>query len=199
MAQIALFHSVLGVRAGIRDAFSRLSSAGHDVRIVDQYGGRSFDDYAEADSFAQSVGYPRLLESAVEAVADLDDGFLTIGFSNGGGMSEYVATRRKVSGVVMMSGALPLAILGVDAWPDGVPAQIHYTVGDPFRNQEWVDSVVAGVRAAGAPVEVHTDYPGAGHLFTDPGLPDEHDPAAADLAWERVLAFCDRAAATVAR
>lgn len=201
MARIALFHSVLGVRAGIHDAADRLGAAGHEVRVVDQYDGRSFSDYTEADAFARSLGYPRLMQSALDAVADLPDGFLAVGFSNGGGMSEHVAVQRgpAVAGVVMMSGTLPLAMLGADAWPAGVPAQVHYTLGDPFRNQEWVDSVVAGVRAAGAPVEVHTDYPGAGHLFTDPGLPDEHDPAAADLAWERVLAFCDRAAAPVAR
>jgi dienelactone hydrolase len=26
--------------------------------VVDQYGGRVFDDYEEADEFAQAVGYP---------------------------------------------------------------------------------------------------------------------------------------------
>jgi hypothetical protein len=41
-----------------------------------------------------------------------------------------------------------------------VPAQIHYTTKDPFRNQEWIDAVVAQVRSAEAAVEVF-DYPGA--------------------------------------
>lgn len=31
---------------------------------------------------------------------------------------------------------------------------------------------------------------GAGHLFTDPSLPDEYDEQAAALLWQRVLAFC---------
>jgi dienelactone hydrolase len=40
---------------------------------------------------------------------------------------------------------------------------------------------------AGAKVQVFR-YPGAGHLFTDPGTPD-HDGPAADLAWQRGLSF----------
>lgn len=189
MTDIALFHSVLGVRPGISDAADRLRAAGHDVLVVDQYNGRVFDDYGEADEFAQSIGYPRLMGLAANAVAGLPDGFVAAGFSNGGGMAEFVATMRPVGGVLMLSGALDLAMIGADAWPAGVPAQIHYTTADPFRNQAWIDAVAAQVRSAGASVEVF-DYPGAGHLFTDPSLPTEYDAHAADLLWSRVLPFC---------
>ncbi len=48
------------------------------------------------------------MERAAAAVEHLPDGFIAAGFSNGGGMSEYVATRRDVAGVLMLSGALPL-------------------------------------------------------------------------------------------
>ena len=188
MAQIALFHSVLGVRPGIDDAAARLRGAGHEVTVVDQYAGRVFDDYDEAGAFAEELGYPELMRRAVAAVEPLPDGFVAAGFSNGGGMAEHVATQRRVAGVVMLSGALPLAMLGAETWPAGVPAQIHSAADDPFRRQEWVHAVAASVRAAGAAVEVF-DYAGAGHLFTDPSLPAEHQPDEAALLWERVLAF----------
>jgi dienelactone hydrolase len=129
------------------------------------------------------------MERAVAAVEELSDGFLAVGFSNGGGMAEHVALLRRLGGVVMISGTLPLEMLGAEAWPAGLAAQIHYTEGDPFRSQDWVDAVAASVRAAGAPLQAF-DYPGAGHLFTDGSLPDEYDPEAAELLWERVLAFC---------
>ena len=61
-ATIALFHSVLGVRAGIEDAVQRLTAAGHDVVVVDQYAGRTFDDYDEAHSktdMMSSTSFPR--------------------------------------------------------------------------------------------------------------------------------------------
>ena len=59
-------------------------------------------------------------------------------------MAEYVATTRPVAGVLMLSGTLALDLLGVDAWPSRVPAQIHYTVADPFRNDRAINSVYEG-------------------------------------------------------
>lgn len=89
----------------------------------------------------------------------------------------------------MLSGALDLAMIGADAWPAGVPAQIHYTTADPFRNQAGIDAVAAQIRSARASIEIF-DYPGAGHLFTDPSLPTEYDEQAANVLWSRVLPFC---------
>ncbi len=189
MSEIALFHSVLGVRPGVQEAARRLRAAGHRVRVVDQYEGRVFADYAVAGEYAEGLGYPLLMQRAQEAVADLPDGFLAAGFSNGAGMAEFVAFRRRLSGVLMLSGALPLEMLGADAWPPGTPAQIHYTREDPFRRQEGIDTLAATIRAAGASLQMF-DYPGSGHLFTDPSLPEEYDADAAELLWRRVLDFC---------
>ncbi|MGY2003899.1 dienelactone hydrolase family protein [Blastococcus sp. SYSU DS1024] len=194
MTDIALFHSVLGVRPGVLDAADRLRSAGHDVLVVDQYDGLGFDDYGTAGAHVEKIGYPALMARAVAAVQDLPDGFLAAGFSNGAGMAELVATRRRCAGLLLFSGALPLQVLGADRWPQGLPAQLHYTEGDPFRRQEWIDSVVADARRAGVEIEVH-DHPGTGHLFTDPSLPAEYDAAATEVLWARALDFCARVAA----
>ena len=194
MARIALFHSVLGPRPGLLDGAERLRAAGHDVTVVDQYDGRTFDDYEAADAFARSLGYPVLMASALDAVAGLADGFVAAGFSNGGGMAHHVAQHRDVAGVVAMSGALPPSMLGADTWPAGVAAQLHYTVDDPFRDEDRLDETVAAIRAAGAPLELFLDYPGAGHLFTDASLPEEFDATSTELLWPRVLAFVDRVA-----
>ena len=189
MTDIALFHSVLGVRPGVSEAADRLRAEGHDVVVVDQYDGCVFNDYEEASEFAESMGYPALMGIAEEAVSGMPDGFIAAGFSNGGGMAEFVATRRPVRGVLMLSGALDLAMIGVGAWPNAMPAQIHYTIDDPFRSQAGIDAVAAQVNDAGASIEIF-DYPGAGHLFTDPSLPNEFDAHAAELLWSRVLPFC---------
>ncbi|MDQ6697801.1 MAG: dienelactone hydrolase family protein [Actinomycetota bacterium] len=191
MIPIALFHSVLGVRPGVIDAADRLRAAGHEVTVIDQYDGRVFDDYGQASEFAESIGYGALMQRAVVGVVHLPDGFIAAGFSNGGGMAEHVAMQRAVAGVVMLSGVLPLDMLGARGWPLGVPAQIHCTVGDPFRRQGSIDSLGAAIRVAGAPLELF-DYPGDGHLFTDASLPEEYDPDSTRVLWERVLAFCDK-------
>jgi dienelactone hydrolase len=189
MTTIALFHSVLGVRRGVLDAAERLRTAGHQVRVIDQYDGRVFDDYAQAGAHVEEVGFPALMAAALEGVAGLPDGFVAAGFSNGAGMAEYVAVHGRCSGVLMISGALPLAVLGADAWSPGVAVQLHAAEADPKRDQEWNDAFLTDVRASGAAVEVF-DYPVSGHLFTDPSLPREYDASATELLWERALAFC---------
>jgi len=189
MTDIALFHSVLGVRPGITDAADRLRTAGHRVLVVDQYDGLVFDDYEQAGAHVERIGFPALMDLAVSAVQDLPDGFVAAGFSNGAGMAEHVATRRRCGGLLLFSGALPLTMLGADHWPDGLPVQLHNADRDPLRNQEWIDAVVTDARRSGASVEVF-DYPAGGHLFTDASLPDEYDGSASDLLWQRALAFC---------
>ena len=196
MAEIALFHSVLGVRDGVRAAADVLRDAGHAVTVVDQYEGRVFDDYAEAMAFAErTLGYPALTASALAAVEGMPDDLVVAGFSNGGGMSEWVATHRPVSAALLFSGAMPLSDLDTLEpglrWPAGVPAQTHYAREDPFLEERLVPGFTADVTAAGGVLEHHW-YDGAGHLFTDASLPAEYDPVATDLFWERVLAFLDR-------
>ena len=194
MTTVAVFHSVLGVRPGIDQAAELLRSHGHEVRVVDQYDGTVFDDYDLAGAYVEKVGFPVLMARAVKLTADLPDGFVAIGFSNGGGMAEYVAAkRRRLRGVVIVSGALDPAEIGV-TWPSAVPAQLHATVGDPRRVQAWIDTVVAAVERAGATAEVF-DYPGSGHLFADASKADEYQPAEADLMWSRVTGFLARSEA----
>jgi dienelactone hydrolase len=191
VAEIALFHPSLGVTPGVTDAANRLRGAGHHVRVVDQYGGQVFADYGEADAFVQQIGFPALMRKALDAVADLADGFLAMGFSNGGGMATYVALQRPIAAAILCSGALPLHMIGADAWPAGVPVQLHATVDDPRKPAGNVESVMRSVNEAGADAE-YIQYPGSGHLFTDESLPDEYDQAATDRFWQRVLAFCQR-------
>jgi dienelactone hydrolase len=191
MTSIALFHSALGVRAGVTVAADRLRDAGHDVVVVDQYDGLVFDDYASAGAHVEQIGFPALMGAAIAGVQDLPDGFVAAGFSNGAGMAEFVATQRRCAGLLLFSGALPLSMLGAATWPGRMPVQLHYTEDDPFRQQPWIDSVVGDARRAGADAEVF-DYPGTGHLFTDPSLPEEYDAAAAELLWQRALEFCAR-------
>jgi dienelactone hydrolase len=188
MISIALFHSVLGIREGIEDTAWRLRNAGHAVTVVDQYDGVSFDDYEAAAAFTAEIGFPELMRRALEGVAELPDGFAPMGFSNGGGMATFVALHRPVSRVVLCSGALPLDSIGADRWPDGVPAQIHYGVDDPFKTASSVESVMRSVNSAGAVVE-YLQYPTAGHLFTDPTRIDEFCETACEQLWTHVLRF----------
>ena len=190
MTTVVLFHSVLGVRQGVLDAAERLRGEGHEVVVPDLFDGRTFDTYEPALDFAlKETGFPTLLGRAVGAVADVSDGFVVAGFSLGCAMAAYVATQRQVSGGLMIAGAIPVSGFGDGVtWPPGVPAQTHATLADPWREQEEIDEAVRDVKSGGGTIEVF-DYPGSGHLFTDPTLPDEYDAATTELFWNRALPF----------
>jgi dienelactone hydrolase len=190
MAEIVVFHSVLGPRAGVADAADRLRSAGHTVHTPDLYRGEArFDAYEPAIAYEHSIGYRELLRRATSDVAALPSRLVYMGFSAGGAPAEWLsATRPGALACILLHAALPLQLMELDAWPATVPAQVHFMRNDPFRDQAEIDGMAAGVRAAGAPFELF-EYAGAGHLFTDPSLPTEYDGVATDTLWRRVLAL----------
>jgi dienelactone hydrolase len=188
MAHVVLIHSVLGIRPGILDAAERLRAAGHEVLVPDLFEGRVFDTYDPAMEFAEeTLGHPELHRRAQEAVAGVPDGFVSIGFSLGSMIATRLAAVRPVSGVVMLAGAVPISWFDA-GWPAGVPAQVHQTLSDPWREDDALEQTRADVLAGGGTLEVF-DYPGSGHLFTDASLPDEYDAEATELVWSRVLPF----------
>ena len=189
MTTVVLFHSVLGVRRGELDAAERLRAAGHEVHVPDLLDGGVFDDYAAARAFSDALGIDELLRRGLAAVADVPDGFVVAGFSQGSSVALGVALHRAVSGVLQLSGLNVLEWFGPDAaWPAGVDSQSHQTADDPFREDEITAQAVRDVETAGGRLELF-DYPGRGHLFTDPTLSAEYDPDATALLWTRVLPF----------
>jgi dienelactone hydrolase len=189
MTTVALFHSVLGIRQGELDAAERLRADGHDVLLPDVLEGRVFDAYEPAMAWSDSLGMGELSGRGLASLGDLPDGFVVGGFSQGAGIAVYVATQRAVSGVLQLSGLNVLEWFGEDvAWPAGVDSQSHQTLGDPFRENEITEQAIRDVTMAGGTLELF-DYPGNGHLFTDPTLPDEYDAEATQLLWSRVLPF----------
>ncbi len=192
MTDIVLFHSVLGLRPGVSEAAERLRAGGHTVHTPDLYRGEAtFDDYEPAMAFVQAMGYPELMARTNASVADLPADVVYAGFSNGGVSAELLAgTRPGAKGALLWHAAIPLPELGLADWPGSVPVQVHYSLKDPFRSQDEIDPFAADVQRSGASYEFF-EYPGSGHLFTDPSLPDEYDAASAELLFSRSLEFLD--------
>jgi dienelactone hydrolase len=200
MAEVVLFHSVLGMRPGIAVAADRLQAAGHVVHIPNLFpGGEVFDDYKPAMARLESVGFKTLMARAAEALAPLPAGIVYAGFSMGAMPAGIFAAKRPGAlGAILMHGAPPPAAGGFSSWPSATPVQIHCMVDDPWRDESEIAALSTLVKASGAEYALF-DYPGSGHLFADPSMPAEYDAAAADLLWQRVLAFLDRIDAKLAR
>jgi len=196
MAEVVLFHSVLGLRPGVIAAADRLRAAGHTVHAPDYYDGEVFDDLDGGQRKEEALGYQEIARRAREAVAGLPAELVFAGFSLGAVHAELLAASRPGAlRTVLMHGAVPVEGLseffGVERWPEGVPVQVHYAAGDRWvEAEEEVAPLGDAVRGAGAAFEEHA-YPGSGHLFADPDLP-EYDRASSEEMWRRVLAFLDR-------
>lgn len=190
MADIVLFHSALGLRPGLLAAADRMRAAGHAVHTPDLFDGEIFSDYPAGMAKRHAVGIPELIRRGQAAVESLPADLVVAGWSMGTALAMVVATSRPgVRAAVLMHGALPAAAVGA-TWPRGVPAQLHATAADPYVEDEQVEALAREVRGAGGSFTAFR-YPGAGHLFADPDLP-EYDPVAAETMWERVGAFLER-------
>ena len=196
MAEVVLFHSVLGLRPGVIAAADRLRAAGHTVHTPDLFDGEVFDDLDDGMRKEEAIGFREIARRTEEAVATLPEELVFAGFSMGIVYAEMLAASRPGAlGAVLMHGAVPVEGLseffGVERWPEGVPVQVHYAAGDPWvEAEEEVTPLGEAVRGAGATFEEYV-YPGSGHLFADPDVP-EYDHASSEAMWERVISFLER-------
>ncbi|MGH7763544.1 MAG: dienelactone hydrolase family protein [Candidatus Dormibacteraceae bacterium] len=187
MSEVVLYHHVQGLTEGVRSFADQLRRAGHKVHAPDLFDGRTFDTIEEGMAFARQAGFGALTERGVAAADDVAVDAIYAGFSFGGSIAQQLAqTRGGARGALLISSCLPVSEFG-DAWPQGVPVQVHGKDADPFFAED--------LEAARALVN-STDraelflYPGKQHLFADSSLP-AYDAAAAALLTERVLAFLD--------
>ena len=187
MATVILYHHVQGLTDGVQAFAERLRRAGHTVHTPDMFGGRRFDTIEQGMAFAREAGFGELAAKGLAAADEVGDGAVYAGFSFGVMPAQELAqTRAGARGAVLMSGCLPVSEFG-DAWPEGVPVQVHGKEADPFFEED----LEAARELAGSTDQAELFlYPGEEHLFADSSLPG-FDAAAADLLVERVVAFLD--------
>lgn len=190
MTEVILFHHAHGLTDGVRDFGARLEAAGHHVTLPDLFEGKVFEFLDDGIGYAQQAGFGTILERGVAAGERMPAEVVYAGFSIGVMPAQKLAqTRAGVKGALLMYSCVPVAEFG-DAWPDGVPVQIHGKDADPFFADEGdVDAARDLVKSA--PDAELFLYPGDQHLFADSSLP-AYDEAAAGLLLQRVLAFLDR-------
>lgn len=185
MARILLLHSMYGLRPAVHAAADRMRAAGHEVHVPDLYVGRSATDAEQARKIQEEIGRDELLRRAVAAAAPhSDQGLVYAGFSLGGAIAQNLALADEhAKGLLLLHGTSQLPD---DASTD-IPVQLHVADPDPYETHDWLTVWYLKMRRAGADVEVYR-YPGAGHLYTDPDLPD-HDAEAAERTWRTALDF----------
>jgi dienelactone hydrolase len=189
MAEVIVFHHAHGLTSGVRDFAETLRQAGHTVHVPDLYDGHVFNTLDEGIAYAKEVGFGAIMEHGRLAAAGLPNELVYAGFSLGVMSAQMLAqTRPGAKGALLFHACLPTSEFG-DAWPAGVPVQIHGMDHDPFFAEEGDLDAARALVAATPDAELFL-YPGKEHLFTDASLPS-YDERATALLMERVLRFLD--------
>jgi dienelactone hydrolase len=196
MAEIVLFHHAQGLTEGVRAFADDLRQAGHTVHLPDAYEGNVFDTLDEGLGYAKATGFDTVSNRSIAAAealgkGELGDGLYYAGFSLGVIPAQQLAqTHAGARGALLLHGCLPVTEFS-EAWPAGVPVQVHAMDEDPFFTEEDGDLDSAKALVAATPDAELFLYPGREHLFSDSSLP-AYDEAASALLKTRVLEFLGR-------
>lgn len=184
MAEVVLFHHALGLTPGVLAFAARFRAAGHLVHTPDLFDGRTFETIEAGVGHAHELGFEVLIERGVHAVEGLPSELVYCGLSLGVLPAQKLAqTRAGARGALLLYACAPVSEFG-DAWPTGVPVQVHAKEDDPYFAE---DAAAADTLVSDAAEAQLFLYPGDEHLFADETLPS-YDPDAAALLWRRVAA-----------
>ncbi|WP_158842462.1 dienelactone hydrolase family protein [Saccharothrix deserti] len=187
MAEVLLFHHAHGLTSGVRDFAGQLREAGHTVHVPDLFEGRIFDKLEDGMGYAREVGFGTIIERGRAAAEPLPNDVVYAGFSLGVLPAQMLAqTRPGARGALLFSACVPVTEFG-EAWPDGVPVQVHGMDADGLFVDEG-DLDAARALVTSTPHAELFLYPGAQHLFADNSLPS-YDTTAANTLTTRVLTF----------
>jgi carboxymethylenebutenolidase len=190
---VVVFHAWWGINDDLVAYAERLAAAGYAVLAPDMFGGQVAATIDEADRLSGSADESACDAIALAAVDDLmnrlgpTSKIAALGFSFGAAWSMWTpAERDRVVASVVYYGSLE----GPSLARASVPVLGHFAETDPYETDEGVRAFEDTLRTAGREVVIHR-YPGTGHWFTEPSR-DAYRAEAADLAFERTVAFLGR-------
>lgn len=189
---VVVVHENRGLNPYIRDVARRVAKAGFVALAPDgltSVGGYPGDD-DKGRELQQSVDPVKLMNDFFAAVEFLQTHGATtgkvgiVGFCYGGGVANAAAVAfPELGAAVPFYGRQPAA---EDVAKIKAPLLIHYAELDERINAGW-PAYEAALKAAGTRYEAYI-YPGVNHGFHNDTTP-RYDQAAAELAWDRTIAF----------
>ncbi len=186
MAEILLFHHVLGRTPGMEALAERFRVDDDVVHLPDLYDGHVFTDREEGSAYAREVGFDTIIERGRLAAEALPRALVYAGVSLGVMPAQLLTqTRLGARGAFLISAAVPPSEFDAP-WPEHVPLQMHAMEDDPLMAEGDLEAARGIVETVpGAELFL---YHGSTHLFTERGSTD-YDLEATDLLAERAMAF----------
>ncbi|WJY28298.1 dienelactone hydrolase family protein [Sporosarcina trichiuri] len=190
MADVLLFHHVLGRTEGILHLAEQLQQAGHAVHTPDLFEGRTFETIDEGFAYVKETGYDTLTERAGQAADGLPEAVVYAGYSLGVMAAQQLAqTKSNARGALFIASCAPAEEFG-SPWPAELPVQVHGTKGDHFFADEEDLEAAQKITEASDSGELFL-YPGDQHFFADNSQPGYDADATAQMV-ERMLSFLKR-------
>jgi len=181
VAHVLLFHHALGLTPGMDALADLLRDAGHTVTAPDLYDGHAFGSLEAGLAYAEELGFDVIESLGVKIARRLPADLVYMGLSLGVMPAQRLAqTRPGARAAVLVSGCVPPGTYA-DAWPAGVPLQIHAMAEDPLFVEEGdldaaVNLVESAPRESGDAKLIL--YPGSSHLFADISSADYDEDSA---------------------
>jgi carboxymethylenebutenolidase len=190
MTGVLLLHAWWGLNEDVLAYAKRLRLEGFEVESPDVYGGQIAATIEAAKAMAQALDADQANAEIDRATTRLAPSgpYAIVGFSLGASLGWDLIQRRpgQAAAFVAYYGT------GSRDFPDRLPRILgHFAELDDFEPSADVAELERTLRERGADV-THHSYPGMRHWFAEPSRP-EFDQRAADLAWQRTLAFLRRA------
>lgn len=183
MANVVVFHHVLGLTEGVLAFAEAIRQDGHTVWAPDIFKGKRFDTIEEGCSYEEDVmGWEGMIAESEKAVADVPKDAYYVGFSMGAVYAQRLAELRPgAKGAILLHGCVQGGFFA-PTWPEGVRLQVHNTENDEFTEMATIEELCEKVGG-----EVY-QYPGPGHILSDPAFP-EYNQETAELILDRVKGF----------
>ncbi len=191
---VLVLHAWWGLNDTIKTFCTQLADSGFIAFAPDLYHGKIADTIADAKTLSDA-----LFENADQAKTDIinattflseradqaDRSLAVIGFSLGAyiALDLSVTNPEHIRSVVIFYGTGPTDYSNSKAAYLG-----HFAETDEFEPKSNVDELEESLKRADRPVTFYR-YPDTGHWFFEPDRSDAYNKEAANLAWDRTLAF----------
>lgn len=179
-----------GLVPHIKAVADRFAAQGYVALAPDLYHGKTTKEPDEAGKLMMALN----MQQAAKDMAGAYDYVRShpactgkvgsVGFCMGGGLSLMIAATRPIDACVDYYG------MGEAQQLKGLKAPVlgHYAENDTWASPEAARKLEQGLRDLGKQVQFHT-YPGTEHAFFNDTRADVYNAAAANLSWDRTLAF----------
>lgn len=194
---VLVLHPWWGLNKTIKGLCTRLADSGFVAFAPDLYHGKVAKTIPEAEALGGALDANHVQAEAEvfhaaqflhERVGEPGGGLAVIGLSMGAyyGLQLSAAHPENIRSVVLFYGTT--GTMELDYSRSKAAYFGHFAENDPYETKSNVDTLEKALQQAGRPVTFHR-YPGTSHWFFEPDRSDAYNETAANLAWDRTLAF----------